>query len=120
MSVKAIRPGYHGDMKDTVDKFHGKQLLAIGWDRHLMFATPMCIPVPPELPFGALVEAVLPGLYGQHPQFAQIDWAAVQWLRSGEAFVPEMDKSLLDNGLGHKAVLRFRTPGLEGLHGARF
>ena len=24
MPVKAIRPDYHGEMKDTVDKFHGK------------------------------------------------------------------------------------------------
>lgn len=120
MSVIAIRPGYHGDMKDTVDKFHGNQLLNIGWDQHLMYATPSCIPVPPQMPFGALVEKVLPGLYGQHPQFAQIDWARVQWTRSGEPFEPAMDRSLADNGLGHKALLRFRTPGLEGLAGASF
>lgn len=120
MSTQAIRPGYHGSMKDTVDKFHGNQILNIGWDQHLMYATPLCIPVPPAMPFGALVQQVLPGLFGQHPQFAQIDWSKTQWLRSGEAFTPEMDKSLADNGLGHKASLRFRTPGLDGLAGAAF
>eukprot|EP01136_Pigoraptor_vietnamica_P037661 Opistho-1_new@105941 len=119
MSVKAIRPGYHGDMKDTVDKFHGNQLLAIGWDRHLMYATPVCIPVPPQMPFGALVENVLPTLYGQHPQFAQIDWATVRWTRSSEAFEPQFDKSLVDNGLGHKALLRFSTPQSEQLRNTR-
>ncbi len=120
MSTKAIRPGYHGDMKDTADKFHGQQILNIGWDQHLMYATPMCIPVPPGMPFGALVEQVLPGLFGQHPDFARIDWSAVQWMRSGEAFSPQMDRSLADNGLGHKASLRLRTPGLDGLAGAAF
>lgn len=115
MSVKAIRPGYHGDMKDTVDKFHGKHLLAIGWDRHLMYATPLCIPVPPQMPFSTLVEDVLPTLYGQHPQFAEINWTAVRWTRSGEPFDPRFDKSLFDNGLGHKALLRFSTPTAEQL-----
>lgn len=120
MSVTAIRPGYHGDMKDTVDKFHGNQILGISWDKHLMYATPMCIPVPPQMPFGALVEQVLPTLFGQHPQFAQIDWSKAEWLRSDEPFTPAFDKSLADNGIGHKAFIRFRTPGLEGLSGASF
>jgi phenol hydroxylase P4 protein len=120
MSVKAIRADYHGDMKDSVDKFHGNQLLSIGWDRHLMYATPACIPVPPAMPFGVLVGQVLPTLFGQHPQFAQIDWEQVEWLRGGEPFVPAMDQSLADNGLGHKSLIRFRTPGLDGLHGAHF
>lgn len=120
MSVKAIRPDYHGDMKDSVDKFHGNQLLSIGWDQHLMYATPFCIPVPPQMPFGALVEQVLPTLYGQHPQFARIDWSEAQWLRGSQPFQPDMTKSLADNGLGHKALIRFRTPALEGLYGASF
>jgi phenol hydroxylase P4 protein len=118
MSVQAITANYHGAMKDTADKFHGNQLLNIGWDQHLMFATPLCIPVPAGMPFGALIQAVLPGLFGQHPQFGQIDWAKAQWTRSGEAFTPDPEKSLADNGLGHKAVLRFKTPGVEGLAGA--
>lgn len=121
MTVKAIRPDYHGDMKDRVENFHGQQLLGIGWDHHLMFAAPHCIPVPPELPFGALVSQVLPGLFGQHPQFAEIDWDAVHWLRcDGTRFAPDAARSLVDNGIGHKDVIRFRTPGLDGLYGIGF
>ena len=120
MPTQALHADYHGDMKDTVDKFHGNQLLGIGWDQHLMFASPLCIPVPPKMLFGTLVEKVLPGLYGQHADFARIDWSIAQWTRSNEAFVPRFDKSLEDNGLGHKAVIRLRTPGLTGLHGASF
>ena len=117
MSTKAISPHYMGDLKDSVERFHGKQLINIVWDRHLMFATPMCIPVPAAMPFGALVQQVLPSLFGQHPQFAQIDWGRTQWLRSGEPFTPDMDRSLADNGLGHKAMLRFKTPDQAGLAG---
>ncbi len=119
MSVRAITPDYHGEMKDTVDKFHGNQLLNIGWDRHLMYAAPVCIPVPPQMPFGALVEQVLPGLFGNHPDFAKIDWSTVRWLSSGQPFAPDAAKSLADNGLGHKAMLRLQTPGLDGLNGTR-
>jgi phenol hydroxylase P4 protein len=107
-------------MKDVVENFHGQQLLSIGWDQHLMYATPMCIPVPAGMPFGALVEQVFPALFGQHPQFAQIDWNKASWLHGTQAFMPDMDKSLADNGLGHKSLIRFRTPGLEGLYQASF
>ena len=115
MSVQAIRPGYHGDMKDTVDHFHGQQLLALCWDQHLLYATPMCIPVPPQMPFGALLSQVMPQLYGQHPQFRDIDWSTVHWTRGDQPFVPDPQASLADNGIDHKAFLRFRTPGLDGL-----
>lgn len=111
----AFDADYQGDMKDTVDKFHGKQLLNIGWDRHLMFASPLCVPVPPDLPFGVLIDQVLPALFGAHPDFVKIRWAEVRWLRSGQAFVPDRSKSVTDNGLGHKAILRMQTPGLHEL-----
>ena len=118
MSVKALRPGYHGDMKDTVEHFHGQQILGILWDQHLLYATPMCIPVPPHLPFGALVSQVLPQLYGQHPQFKDIDWATVQWQREGQPFTPDLQAGLAEQGISHKAFIRFRTPGLSGLANA--
>ena len=117
MSTKAITPDYHGEMKDGIEKFHGNQLLNIGWDKHLLYAAPMCIPVPPQMSFGALVEKVLPGLFGQHPDFPKIRWDEVEWSSSGAPFKPDLAKSLAENGLVHKAVLRFRTPGLNGING---
>jgi phenol hydroxylase P4 protein len=117
MPVKAIRPDYHGEMKDTVDKFHGKQLLNISWEHHLMFGWPMCVPLPPETPFAAVIEQVIPSIFSAHPDFAKIDWAQVIWRRSGEPFVPDRAKSLVENGLTHKTTISFRTPGLDGIAG---
>ncbi len=117
MPVIAKDPGYHGDFKDTVDKFHGKQLVNIYWEKHLMFAWPMCVPLPPEMPFGALIEAVIPSIFGAHPDFAKIDWSAVEWQRSNEPFTPNPAVSLVANGITHKTTIRFRTPGLNGLNG---
>ena len=65
-----------------------------------------------------LATAVLPGIYGYHPDFAKIDWKAVQWFKSGKAWTPDPAKSLADNGLVHKDAIRFRTPGLEGIKGS--
>jgi phenol hydroxylase P4 protein len=118
MSVVAIKPGYTGEIKDRVENFHGKQLLYIGWEDHLMFCAPLCIPVPPELPFGALTSEIIPGLYAAHPDTAKIDWTRAEWFRSGQPFTPDAAKSLADNGLAHKAVIRFRTPGLTGIRGS--
>jgi phenol hydroxylase P4 protein len=83
-----------------------------------MICAPVCLPLPPDMPFGALATAVLPGVYGEHPDFAQIDWAAVQWFKSGRPWTSDPAKSLADNGLVHKDVIRFRTPGLTGIRGS--
>ncbi len=118
MSVVALKPGYTGEIKDRVENFHGQQLLYICWDDHLMYCAPLCIPVPGEMPFSALTEQVIPGLYPAHPDTLRIDWSRVQWFNSGVAFTPDPARSLVDNGLGHKAALRFRTPGLTGINGS--
>jgi phenol/toluene 2-monooxygenase (NADH) P4/A4 len=114
MAVAALGD-YTFEPADAQHNFHGKQLLYIGWDAHLMFCAPFCLPLPPDLPFGALVEQVLPGVFGQHPDFARIDWAQVRWLKSGQPWQPDPARSLAANGLGHKDVIRFSTPGLTGI-----
>lgn len=117
MPVVALKPGYQAPIADAEDKFHGNRLLYLGWEDHLLFCAPVCVPLPPSMPFGALVKEVLPGIYDSHPDFAQIDWDQVEWFQSGAPFVPDLNRSLADNGLVHKSVVRFRTPGLTGIAG---
>jgi phenol/toluene 2-monooxygenase (NADH) P4/A4 len=100
---------------DTEDRFHGNRLIYVAWDNHLMYAAPFCLPLPPTLPFGALVRDVLPDLYGEHPEFEQIDWQRVEWSNSNQRFRPDFGKSLDQHGLVHKSLIRFRTPALEGI-----
>ncbi len=105
--------------KDTVDKFHGNQLLYIGWDQHLMFCAPVAFPFPANLVFGEIPKIMdNPGCFGYHPDYAKIDWDAVTWLKSGQPFKPDFSKSLAENGLKHKDSLRFCTPGLTGIKGS--
>src|SRR5690554_5266830 len=102
MGVFVIKPGYTGEIKDRVENFHGNQLLYIGWEDHLMYCAPLCIPVPPTLPFGALMAEIIPDLYAAHPDVEKIDWSKVEWFRSTERFTPDAAKTVTDNGLGHK------------------
>jgi len=117
MSVTSIGK-YEFEPLDKVENFHGNQLTYINWEHHLLFCTPVCLPLPPDMPFGALVKEVLPGIYSQHPDFEKIDWDKVTWTLDGKDFTPDMTKSLGENGLGHKSLIRFRTPGLEGIKGS--
>jgi len=95
-----------------------KPLLYLAWDEHMMFAAPAVLTLSPSTTFEQLRAQVLPALYGEHPDFARIDWSTVQWFRDGAMFTPKMNGSLAEQGLGHKSVLRFRTPGREGLRGS--
>lgn len=114
MAVAAIGK-YEFQPLDAVENFHGAQLLYVGWEDHLLFCAPFAFPLPPTMPFGDLVERVLPDAFGYHPDFARIDWSEAEWFKSGQPWQPDFAKSLADNGLGHKAVIRFRTPGLTGI-----
>ena len=116
MSVVALER-YEFSARDARENFPAP-LLYIGWEDHLMICAPVCLPLPPDTPFGALATAVLPGIYGEHPDFARIAWDQVQWSKSGKPWTPDPTKSLADNGLGHKDVIRFRTPGLTGIRGS--
>lgn len=116
MPVQAMYD-YRGTPKDVEENFHGNQLVYIGWEQHLMFCAPVCLPLPPEMPFGALIKDVLPGVYGSHPDWEHIDWEQVEWQMDDKAFKPDMEAGLKDQGIGHKSVIRFRTPGLNGIEG---
>ncbi len=100
--------------QDDESAFHGKRLIFLCWENHLMYGAPLCVPLPPSLPFGALVRDVLPELYGEHPEFESIDWKRTLWFNSDKRFIPDLGKSLEQHGLSHKSLIKFRTPALEG------
>jgi phenol hydroxylase P4 protein len=116
MSVVAV-DRYEFAPRDVRENFPAP-LLYVGWDDHLMFTAPVCLPVPSDMVFGEFVTKVLPDVYGRHPDYADIDWSTVQWLKSGEPWTPDPTGSLADNGVGHKDVIRLRTPGLTGIRGS--
>ncbi|PNQ04509.1 phenol hydroxylase subunit P4 [Sphingobium sp. SA916] len=117
MAVKAIDT-YEFEPADKAENFHGARLVYAGWDGHLLFSSPYAWPLPPDLPFAHFIAGPMAEIFGQHPDWAGIDWDSAVWTRNGEAFAPDMQASIAANGLSHKDALRFRTPGRDGLNGA--
>lgn len=93
-------------------------LLYIGWDEHMIFAAPVVQMLSLDTTFEELMHKLLPKLYGAHPDFGLIRWEQVQWFRGSTMFTPRPLGTLAEHGFTHKSVLRFRTPGLEGLRGS--
>lgn len=116
MSVTAIGNYSHAS-HDGAGRF-SDPLLYVAWDEHMTFAAPAVLALPPDTTFEQLQTKVLPKLYGEHPDFARIDWTRTQWFRGAAMFTPKPGGTLASHGFGHKSVLRFRTPGLEGLRGS--
>lgn len=117
MAVTA-RDGYVDIVKDAVENFHGNQLVYVDWLYHRLYTAAAAFPLPPGMPFGALMNEVIPSIYGSHPEFPQVDWADVKWELDGEDFVPNPEASLAENGVGHKSLLIFETPDLRGINGS--
>lgn len=107
-------------MKDSVDKFHGNQVVYIYWHGHVMVSSPMAFPLPPEMPFGALVAEIIPLTYKIEPDFEKLNFETTEviWIIDGNIVTPDFTKSLKDNGVGHKSFIEFKTPTLTGKLGA--
>ncbi|MCY1277596.1 hypothetical protein D9M71_654210 [compost metagenome] len=109
------RKEYVGVARDRIENFNGKQLVFVSWDHHLLFAAPMMFCLEPQATLGELIENHLVPLLQADPDAAAIDWDKAEWLKSGQPWVPHFERSLADNGIGHKEQLRLRTPGLNSV-----
>jgi len=118
MPVYALKPGYTGERMDRVENFGGNQIVYFGWDEHRMFCAAKAFPLAPSMPFSAVMEQIIPEAFSQHPEFNQIDWNKVEWLLDNEPFKPQQNVSLEAQGVGHKSLIRFKTPDLKGYAGA--
>ncbi len=117
MAVAAITDDYTGERMDRVENFHGNQVVYLGWDYHLLFCAPVAFSVSPDTPFRTLIGELAEGAFSLHPEFSQIDWDAAVFHLNGEHFQPDLDASLIDQGIDHKSIVRFTTPGLDGIAG---
>ena len=109
MSVVALSPGYSPGHKDLESKFHGNRVVYFHWEEHLIFAAPLAFPLPPAMPFGAVIAELLPSVYGFDPDWADVDLSKARWTLNGEEFTPDPAKSLDEHGVAHKSLIRFWT-----------
>ena len=106
---------YVGVPRDRVENFNGNRIVYVSWDQHLLFAASFMTCLSPDTLFRDWVQNNVVPLMAPDPDAANVDWSSVTWIKGGEAFRPDWDASLADNGIGHKAHLRFQTPGLNSI-----
>nr|WP_298523029.1 phenol hydroxylase subunit P4 [uncultured Halomonas sp.] len=115
MSVNANYPNYQGPVRDRVENFHGSQLVYVLWERHLLFCAPLTFLADPEMSFVDFLSEILRPALAPHPESEQLRFDEAKWRLDGEDFQPDLEKSLIDNGIDHKSQLRLITPWLSDL-----
>lgn len=108
---------YIGVARDRKEEYGENQLVYVSWDHHLLFAAAFTIHIPSKATFRELIEGPVTALIQSDPDAGKIEWDKVQWFLSNEPFTPDFDKSLEENGVGHKYQIRFATPGLNTVCG---
>ncbi len=122
MSVYTVKgQEYPTISRDSLDKFHGNQVVYIYWYGHVMVSSPMAFPLSPDMLFGDFVKDIVTTTYAPiEPDFKNLDFAKTQiiWRIDDKVVTPDFGKSLKDNGINHKSFVEFETPTLIGKLGA--
>lgn len=118
MATIAITPEYRGLVRDQQQNYGDNIILYVGWDEHLLFCSAKAFLIHPTMSGRELIESVLTEGFSQHPDFEKIDWDTVLWRLNNETFHLDQEISLSKQGVDHKSLLRFKTPGLSGYNGS--
>jgi phenol/toluene 2-monooxygenase (NADH) P4/A4 len=114
MPVKAIHDHYYVEPLD-LKKHYGDQIqIYIGWDQHTLFCAAIAFLASPTQTFQDLIEQQMTSVFCKHPEFEHVNWAEVVFSLDGQGFKPQLNQSLAEQQIGHKSLLRFTTPGLNG------
>ena len=114
MPVKAINNQYDFEPRDLQKHYGDNILIYVGWDHHTLYCAAHAMLASPQQSFQGLIDQQIKGGFHQHPEFEEIDWSKVEYLLDGQPFQPQLDQSLASQNIGHKSLLRFVTPGLDG------
>ncbi|HEB27337.1 MAG TPA: phenol hydroxylase [Porticoccus sp.] len=117
MSVKFIGDSYEFECRNREENYGGDINIYVVWDQHLMYATPATYRIPKDMVLRDFLEQVFMPDNAQHPDTEKVNWDNAVWEFYDQPWTPDLDKSFENNSVGHQSFLRFKTPGLEGLHG---
>jgi phenol hydroxylase P4 protein len=117
MAVKFIGESYDFPCANREENYGGDMNIYVLWDEHLMYLCAGTYRVPKDMKMRDFLEQVFTPERSQHPDMAKVDWDDAVWEFYDQPWTPELDKSFEENSVGHQSFLRFKTPGLAGLHG---
>lgn len=106
MPVKALYD-YDFPSADRVENFGDDQLVYVHWLGNPLFCSAAAFRAPQAMPFETFLAEIVWPWAGSDPDF---DAAKVtDWQLFGEQFTPDNGAALTAQGIGHKALLKFRT-----------
>lgn len=117
MTVKHLGASYDFPSANRAENYGGDWNIYIYWYDHQIYACPAAYRLPPSMPFRKFLDEMFKADYARHPETSKIEWDKAEWEYEGKPWKPKLDGSLADNGLEHMSYLKFRTPGLKGMHG---
>lgn len=117
MTVKHLGNEYDFPSANRLEGYGGDINFYIQWEQHLLIACPLAYRAPLDLCFRDFLESMLRPDYSAHPDATDLDFNNCIWKHDKQAWQPDLDKSLADNGIGHMSFIQFKSPGLEGMHG---
>lgn len=117
MAVTHLGASYDFPPANRQENYGTDWNIYVGWDQHLMIPCPSAYRVPRDMNMREFLETQFRPDYLQHPDGAKLDFDRVEWTYEGKPWKPDLSKSLRENGLEHMSYVRFRSPGLHGLHG---
>lgn len=106
MAVKALYD-YDFPSADRQELFGDDQLVYVHWEGNLFFCSAACFRAPRDMPVSAFLSDIVGPWAGSDPEFDAE--AITSWQLFDEAIELDGDRSLADHGIGHKALLKFRT-----------
>lgn len=117
MTVKHLGESYEFPSANRAECYGGDLNIYVQWHKHLLIACPSAYRVPVDISLRDFLEGMLRPDYAVHPDTAKLDFEQCEWWLDQQPWVPDLDRSLKDNGVGHMSYIHFRSPGLEGMHG---
>ncbi|MEG2268750.1 MAG: phenol hydroxylase subunit P4 [Acinetobacter sp.] len=118
MPVRAITDDYSFAPRDTQANYGDNILVYIGWDHHTLFCSAKAFLISPQATFKQLLDTLMPAGFSQHPEFNAIDWQQAEFLLDRQKIELQLDATLTNLGFGHKSLLRFSIPDLNGYNNA--
>ena len=112
MAIKSTKE-FVGVPRDAEEHYDGNRIVYVSWDRHLLFAASLMTCVSKDMLLRDYLEGPIRDLLANDPDVGQLDFEKATWLKANQPWRPQFDKSLAENGVGHKEHLRFDTPGLN-------
>jgi len=97
---------YNWPSRSAAELYGDAQLVHVWWKGNPYFVAASTFPFPKDMPFGALV-GLCKEFFAADPDFTPEMRDTARWAVDKQPITPDMEASLVANGVGHKSLVQF-------------